>query len=231
MTLDMPASADAFWSIYDSTGIRPEFLIVVLANESGLNPSVANGAGAPYVGIGQNSTAFIQAQTGMDQATYLQQPASFQLTHVVLPYFKSNVAKYGTPKSGWQLYQMEYCPASLTWAPGLDDVITSPTQHTDCAYSANASFDVGHKGYITPRDLAKVLTVQAAKPSVQAVISAVYARRPWLSPEDPVYGATLLSTVARYAGITVVAGSAAVIFMSVFGAPAWAPRSIRRAFS
>lgn len=231
MALDMPASADAFWQIYDETGIRPESLIVVLANESGLNPSVANAAGAPYAGIGQNGLSFIQEQTGMDVGTYLQQSASFQLSKVVLPYFKANVAQYGTPRSGWQLYQMEYCPASLTWARSLDDVITSPTQHTECAYSANASFDVGHKGYITPRDLAKVLEVQAARPMVQAAISAVYARRPWMFPQDPVYGATFFSSAAKFAGIVVVSGAVAVIAMEVFGVPKWAPRPIRKAFA
>lgn len=231
MTLDMPASADAFWQIYDQVGIRPEFLIVVLANESGLNPTLPNQAGAPYYGIGQNAGSFIQSQIGMTVDQYLQQPASFQLTHVVLPYFAGNVRSYGVPKSGWQLYQMEYCPGSLKWAPKLDDVITSPTEHTDCSYSANASFDVGRKGYITPRDLAAVLTVQANKQSVKDAIAAVYARRPWMIPEDPVYGATLLNTASRYAAIIVVAGAVASIGMTVFGAPSWAPRVVRKAFA
>lgn len=228
MSLDMPASAQALWAIYDATGIRPEALLVVLANESSLNPTAANGQGAPYIGIGQNNTDFVYQQTKMDQTTYLQQSASFQLSQVVLPYFKGVVAQYGKLDSGVRVYQAEFYPASLRYATGLQDVIV---RAPDPAYEANKGFDKAGKGYITPQDLADVIAVQAAKPAVKSAIAAVYAQRPWMFPEDPVYGSTFLSSAAKFVGIVVVSGAAAVIAMELFGAPKWAPRSIRKAFA
>lgn len=192
MSLDQPASSVALWSIYSATGIRPEFLIVVLANESGLNPAAPNSAGAPQYGIGQNSTALITAKTGMTPVVYMQQLASYQLQKVVLPYF----AQYSSPakplRSGCAVYQVEYCPASLSWAPHLDSIITSPTFHPECSYSANAVFDTAHKGYITVRDLANAIAKQAATTAVKNAIAAAYTNAPFGvgPPQDPVFGNT-----------------------------------------
>lgn len=190
MGLDQPASAAAFWNIYAATGVRPEFLIGVMAFESGLNPAIPNGAGAPYYGIMQNSGSFITQMTGLSPQEYLTKPASYQLQNVVLPYMEGQVKTYGPLTSGYRVYQSVYCPASLNWAPGLDDVISSPTEHTDCSYSANAVFDSTHKGYITPRDLANVISAKASTALVQNAIRDVYTNAPpgVGSPQDPAFG-------------------------------------------
>jgi hypothetical protein len=224
--LDQPASSQALWNIYNATGIRPEFLIPVLSYESGLNPSVQNSQGAPYYGIGQNSAELIQ-QTGLTPAEYLTKPASFQLQNVVLPYFHSVVSKYGSLNSGVKVYQAEYMPASLQYAPGLDDVITkSPA----IEYTSNVIFDKQRKGYITPRDLAVAVASQVPHPAVQKAISDAYAYAPSMGPpQDPVWGNTRgihftpKVTAAIALGIVGTAAAAAYLLApDIFGLPAFA---------
>ena len=222
MSLDQPASARAFWAIYDWTGIRPEFLIPVLDYESGLNPTVSNSQGAPYYGIGQNSEAAIAA-AGTDVASYLTWPASKQLTAVVLPYFEAIVQQYGALTSGVRVYQAEFYPASLAYAQGPDDIIV---KHGDAAYSANAGFDYGKKGYISPRDLAQAIASRANAPEVKAAISAAYAERPIMGPpKDPIWGETSGLSRAQWISVGVLAALGAVyVTWELGGAPRWARR-------
>jgi hypothetical protein len=212
--LDQPASSQALWSIYDATGIRPEFLLPVLSYESGLDPSVPNRAGAPYYGIGQNSGSFITELTGLSPADYLTKPASYQLQNVVLPYFNGIVRQYGSLTSGVRVYQAEYMPASLQYAPGLDDVITkSPA----IEYTDNIVFDKQRKGYITPRDLAAAVASQVPHPAVQQAIAAAYAFAPTLGPpQDPVWGAngwTLTPKVTAAIAIGIIGTAAAIAYL------------------
>jgi hypothetical protein len=184
MSLDFPAAGEALWAIADATGARPEYLLPVLANESGLDPSIQNRQGAPYYGIAQNGTAAIAA-VGATPDEYLTWSASKQLAMVVLPYFQTYARKYGQFGSGIRVYQAEYYPASLGYARGLDDIIVAaPSQ----AYNDNSQFDVAHKGYITPRDLGATIATQAAKTYVQNAIAQTYALRPGESPKNSVYG-------------------------------------------
>jgi hypothetical protein len=206
------ASSQAFWNIFDATGIRPEFLIPVLSYESGLNPAVPNSAGAPYFGIGQNAGSFITQQTGLSPEEYLTKPASFQLQNVVLPYFNDVVRKYGPLTSGTRVYMAEFYPASLQYAQGPSDIIVqSPSQ----AYVDNASFDPQHKGTITVQDLANVVSSQLSHPAVQNAIAAAYALRPNMGPpQDPVWGSSggLRFTPAVTAAIAFgIVGTAATI--------------------
>jgi hypothetical protein len=203
--LDSGAYA-AFWAIADATGIRPEYLIPVLGFESGLDPSVPNGAGAPYYGIGQNYGPSLPT----DPQTYLTWPASRQLSEVVLPYFAGQVRSYGPMASGIRVYQAEFYPASLKTARGLDDVVV---RAPSAAYESNTVFDTESKGYITPRDLGAAVRKSLGRSDVRAAIDATYALRPWEWRRDSVYGDDfgMLSTLPVWAqvglGATAVAGA------------------------
>lgn len=222
--LDQPASSSAFWAIYNATGIRPEFLIPVLSFESGLEPSIPNQAGAPYYGIGQNAGSFITQVTGLSPTDYLTKPASYQLQNVVLPYFHAIVSKYGSLPSGVKVYQAEFMPASLQYAPGLDDVITKAPA---IEYTDNVGFDRQRKGYITPRDLAAAVASQVSKPAVQQAIAAAYALAPSMGPpQDPVWGntgPTFTPKVVAAIALGIVGTAAAAAYLiapEIFGLPA-----------
>lgn len=182
MSLDFPAAGQALWDIFDATGIRPEFLLPVLYNESGFRPDVQNMQGAPYYGIGQNGVGDIQQFAGVDPATYLTMSASQQLSTVVKGYFKRTVDKYGPLNSGARVYLAEYLPGYLPTATSFDHVIASaPSAY----YEDNKTFDHGNKGYITLGDLNTTVANQASKPAVQQAVSQVYALRPNETPQDP----------------------------------------------
>jgi hypothetical protein len=216
MSLDQPASSQAFWQIYDSCQIRPEWLIPSLAIESGLNPGIPNAAGFSYYGISQLSGTYIQNVLGVTPDVYLTWPASQQLLRGVLPYMQANVKMFGPLLSGIRVYQANFYPASLKYAKTLDSTIVAAPS---AAYEANQILDPSHDGRITPRDLATVLTKQVAKPYVVAAIAACYAVRPFEHETDPVFGIDfspnplvaffspgLLQTVLTIAGIGVVTG-------------------------
>lgn len=210
MSLDQPAAGNAFWAIYDSTGIRPEWLIPGLAIESGLNPSLPNAAGYPYYGINQISGNYLAARS-IDPQDYLTWTASQQLNTIVKPYMEGQVESFGPLDSGIRVYQANFYPASLRYAPGLDDVIVAAPH---AAYEANRYLDTSGKGSITPRDLGVRLSQQVAKSFVQRAIADTYALRPGETPTDPVFGASLLGgaslkTVGIAAAILGVAGAAA----------------------
>lgn len=182
MSLDFPAAGQALWDIFDVTGIRPEFLLPVLYNESGFRPDVQNFQGAPYYGIGQNGVGDIQGFAGVDPATYLTMSASQQLSTVVKGYFKRITDKYGPLNSGARVYLAEYLPGYLPTATSFDHVIASaPSAY----YEDNKTFDHGNKGYITLGDLNTTVANQAAKQAVQDAVAQTYALRPHEKPQDP----------------------------------------------
>ena len=168
--LDMPASGEALWRIFDSTGLRPEYLLPVLMAESGLNPGVQNQAGANYWGIGQNSGDFLAA-LGIDVNDYLTWPASAQLGRVVLPYMKSVVQRFGALNSGTRVYQANFLPATLSTARSLSSVLTSSPSPF---YTSNMGFDPNRKGYITLGDLSTAVARAASTSTVQRAIVQTY---------------------------------------------------------
>jgi hypothetical protein len=202
-TLDQPASSQALWAIYASTGVRPEFLIPVLAFESGLNPASANSCG--YSGLNGIASAFLIAR-GIAETDYLTWAASRQLTQVVAPFLAGVISVYGPLTSGVRVYQGNFYPASLKYAPGLDDtIVASPA----AAYAANAIFDTGKTGRITPRDLGNAIASQLAHGAVQEALADAYANAPaGVGPmQDPVFGEdTTPTTAAAASSGTSVAG-------------------------
>jgi hypothetical protein len=216
--MDFPAAGNALWAIYDATGIRPEWLIPGLAIESGLNPSLPNAAGYPYYGISQISGSFLEAR-GIDPSDYLTWSASQQLQTIVLPYMQGVVNQLGPLDSGIRVYQANFYPASLAYAPGLDDVIVSSSSadgNSRAAYAANKYLDADGNGEITPRDLGARLSEQVAKGFVQSAISQTYALRPSERPTDPVFGATsLLSNLSLPPAVAPIVLIASIGFLAI----------------
>lgn len=235
MSLDFPAAGQALWSIFDSTGysahgqgIRPEYLLPVLAYESGFNPAIPNQAGAPYYGIGQNSTADIAEFAGVDPATYMTWSASAQLSTVVKGYFTRIVDKYGALRSGTRVYQAEYLPGTLPSVTTLDGVLSSaPSAY----YEDNKSFDHGSKGYITLDDLRLIVAAKASTTMVLNAIAQTYALRPGETPEDPALGTDFGndSVAGTGAGSNAKAIAAGVLILAAAAATAVAFTPSRRA--
>lgn len=188
--LDFPAAADALWSLYDQTGIRPEYILPVLYSESGFNPGVVNSLG--YTGINQASAQML-AGHGLDSSSYAAMPASQQITTVVIPEYVGIESQFGPLRSGTRIYQANFLPATLPVVKSLDGVLATQGQNDWGAgdvYGANAGFDTQHKGTIVLGDLAAAVQKSARAPAVVDALSQTYAARPEQMPfkSDPVYG-------------------------------------------
>jgi hypothetical protein len=179
------AALAALWSLYDATGIRPEWVLPTLWIESGFDPSVQNAQGAPYYGIGQTSAGDIAA-LGSTPADFLTWSQADQLTRAVGPYFTRLVASYGPLRSGVRVYQANFQPATLQRVRALFQVVAwrgSP------AYEYNRGLDALRDGAITMSDLGIVVERAARRPEVMAAIAAAYVLRPDETPTNPTLGA------------------------------------------
>jgi hypothetical protein len=217
MALDQPATSAALWDLYAATGVRPEFLIPMFSFESGLNPASSNSLG--YSGLNGIASAYLTS-LGLTEAAYVTWSASEQIAQVIEKFFAGVVATYGPLTSGIRVYQGNFYPASLAYAPGLDDAIVKAPS---AAYEANVVFDPARKGAITPRDLGSVLAQQLDEPAVQAGIAAAYADAPASAGpmQDPVFGAPASSPAAAPAsasnvtGLVVGAAIASVVSLAI----------------
>jgi len=191
MALDFPASATALWSIYDQTGVRPEYILPTLWAESGFNPAIQNQQGADYWGINQMSGDWIQSHLHVTPQVYATWPASQQLTQAVLPFVQ------GLPKpllSGTRFEQANYLPATVNggphWKPAryLTDIVVSSLQYggTNASANYNKGIDTQNKGYITVADIEAF--VRKALPNIQSALQSTYALRPNEVMADPVIG-------------------------------------------
>jgi hypothetical protein len=172
------------WSLYDATGIRPEYMAPVLWTESGFDPTRPNAAGAPYYGIAQSSLATITA-LGYTPATWLQASQADQIRLALLPYFAAEVKRFGPIRSATRAYQANFLPATLATVRGLGQIVTPG----GLFYTSNASaLDPLHHGAITLSDLALVMAKAVEAPAVQQAIARAYVLRPNETPRDPVYG-------------------------------------------
>lgn len=185
MPLDDDA-LEALWSVYDATGIRPEYLIPVLQLESGLDPSRANAAGAPFYGIAQTSGAHLAA-LGVTPQAFLAMSAGDQIRTAVAPYFANVVKSYGPIKSATRAEQANFEPATLPHVRSLVQILEPRGTR---AYADNAgAFDPFHRGAITLSDLAFAMSRSAAAPAAKTAIARAYVLRPASGPSrDPVYG-------------------------------------------
>jgi hypothetical protein len=189
--LDFPASAEAFWSIYDAGGPRPEYLIPILARESGLWSWETNGYAH---GINQVSTEWLTTRH-IAVEDYLKWPASQQLSRIVKGYMMLHVAQFGAIGSGIKCYLMNFLPAFVRdGKTELSQVLVRRGAPGESGkyYAGNPGLDVGNKGYITVGDLAFVLykMLRGAEYGaiVQDAIARTYEARPTEQLHDPIYG-------------------------------------------
>ena len=186
------ASYPALWQLSDATGVRPEWVLPVLYNESGFNPAASNAAGYPYYGLNQISGNWL-AQHGVATGDYLRWPASEQLRTVVAPYLAQQIARYGALRSGTKVALANFYPAALATASSLaSTVVCKPgrpchTKDSD-AYCANQALDLDHSGCITVGDMARWVRRAAMTPAVRSAIAAAYALRPREVQSDPALG-------------------------------------------
>lgn len=192
------------WTLYDLTGLRPEYVLPVLAFESGFNPAAPNAAGFPYYGIAQDYGGTLEAH-GLSPGAYLAMSAAEQLRAIVVPRLSGFVHSTSIlPESATRVYQANFLPASLPRSRFL----WSPLALAGSAvYKANA-FDVTRRGAIIVGDLARAMAKAAARPDTQAAIARAYQIRPSAgAPRDPVFGddfaivpAWLLAAIVGVAG-------------------------------
>jgi hypothetical protein len=193
---------DALWSIFDATGIRPEYLLPVLYFESGFNPQLANAAGAPYYGIAQTSGAHLAA-LGTTPADYLALSAGAQIRLAVAPYFATVVKHYGPVESATRAEQANFLPATLQSVPNLSQVLAARGSRT---FVDNArSFGAEQSGAIRVADLAGAMAKSAAAPAVTRATARAYELRPSAGrPKNPVYGSDFLSPALSLAALTLL---------------------------
>jgi len=183
MSLDWPATGAALWSIYDQTGIRPEWVLPVVHLESGFDPSVVNPGGC--VGLFQLCPGTYGNYVSVPVSEYRTWSASQQLAGPALAYWR-NALGYGPIRSATRLMQAQLAPGELSSAPSLDSVVyRAPSS----GYEGNRGvFDPSGKGYFTVQDLANAMASHASDPAVRDAIARTYALRPGEQPHDPVYG-------------------------------------------
>jgi hypothetical protein len=227
MGLDFPASGYALWDLYDKGGPRPEFVLPVLAYESGgAFSTTAKNPGSPNYGLNQINASWL-TNHHIALADYLAWPASTQIRKVVTPFLLGLMSDTGPLNSGIQVYQANFVPASLNprltkmlkgavhYAPGLDDVIVAatdppePGQHKN-DYNSNVGLDgnpkkgIPRKGWITPRDLGEKIADAATASIVKDAIAKTYALRPTEVTQDPVFGAATgpyVASLTSYGGL------------------------------
>jgi hypothetical protein len=189
VSLDFPASGEALWSLYDATGIRPEYLLPVLYSESSFRPDVVNSLG--YTGINQASGQMLSGY-GTSSADYATWPASQQISRVVQPEYAGIQNQLGPIRSGVRAYQANFLPATLPIIKTLDGVLAHQGNTNEWGagdvYDNNRGFDTAGKGTITLNDLAKSVAKSADSAAVRHALQQTYALRPGEVMQDPVYG-------------------------------------------
>lgn len=179
----------ALWSIFDATGIRPEYLLPVLYFESGFNPALANRAGAPYYGIAQTSAQHLAA-LGTTPDAYLAMSAGAQIRLAVAPYFKDAI-RVGPIGSATRAEQANFLPATLVSVPDLAQVLAAAGTRV---FTDNAkAFGAQNASAIRVADLATTMAKSAAAAPVVAATARAYQLRPSEGPaKNPVFGTDFL---------------------------------------
>jgi hypothetical protein len=175
----------ALWSLYEASGIRPEYMMPVLYLESGFDPSVQNHAGAPYYGIAQTNDNHIFA-LGYTVAQFLGMSQGDQIRIAVTPYFTRAVKSYGPIRSATRAYQANFLPATLATSRALSQIV-EPTGTRSYVANAAALDPMKHHA-ITVSDLALVMARSVAHREVQNAIARAYVIRPSEKPVEAVYG-------------------------------------------
>jgi hypothetical protein len=239
--LDFPQFGQSLWSLYAQTGIRPEYILPVLALESNFNPAIVNSIGC---------TGIFQLCQNIP-AGFASWSASQQMNGYGIVMYRGDVQRFGPLRSATRVYQANILPSTLATATTLDSVIARrgssaiiPNSHPPLSegavYAANSGLDANHDGEITVGDLATKMRQYLARSDVQSAITQTYALQPGQSPvADPVFGDDFPAPAAppgrwtRTDTALVVATVAAVGVAALVAAGALdrPVRAIRRAFA
>lgn len=206
--MKLPADAlAAVWSIYDATGLRPEYLLPVLWHESGFNPALPNAAGAPYYGVAQTGGGYIVQDLHMTVEAFLAASAAQQITLAVLPHMRAIVARYGPIRSATRAFQANFLPGTLPTARGLTQIVVPFSPSKGSVYASNALDPLHHRGILVS-DLALAMAHASKQTDVRDAVSRAYAMRPSepVPTVDPVYGSDFVNPLA--AALAVAAGVA-----------------------
>lgn len=203
MTFDSAAAA-ATWALYDSTGLRPEYVIPVWESESGLDPSRPNHAGLAYYGLNQLSASWL-ASLGIAPADFLTWTAGEQIARAITPYWQSVIAHYGVPHSATRAFQGNFLPATLATARSLMQIVAA---WGTPEYVHNRALDPLGRGAITVADLALWMSKAAASGLTRDALSQVYAQRPAEKMQSPVYGTDFLDPAWGVVAIAAAGASA-----------------------
>jgi hypothetical protein len=191
MSWDMPAAGYALWKLYDATGIRPEWALAAMNAESGLHTTAVNSAGCQGL--------FQWCSAPLDFSTW---SASQQIIGGAIPFWRSLVQKFGPIRSGAQLEQGNFYPASLGYAHDPADVVVSSKSDYAAWEGNRAAFDPNNTGYITVGGVGDFVSRQldANRDFFDSILSQTYALRPNESPTDPVWGYGTSSSAPRWSG-------------------------------
>jgi len=197
----------AVWTIYDATGIRPEYLLPVLWQESGFNPGLQNLAGAPYYGIAQTGGGYIVLDLHTTPEAFLASGAAAQLTSAVLPHMRAIVHRYGRVRSATRAYQANFLPDTLRTATALGQIVAPYSINPKSWYQSNRPIDhLGHRA-ITVADLAWWMARASRSGEVRDAVARAYEMRPEEGPpHEAVYGEDFLNPLA----VGLLAGALAV---------------------
>jgi len=211
--VNLPDDAlEELWTLYDASGLRPEWVLPGLYLESGFNPALRNGQGAPYYGVAQDFGPYL-TRHGIAPGDYLAMSAQEQLAAIVAPRLETLAKAWGPLRSATRVYQANFQPATLKRTPGLWSVILwrgSPD------YASNTILDVLRDGAITVSDLAWWMMHEAAAPECAAAIARAYVLRPVspmpsLSPAAVAYGGDFVDPLKGGAVVGLVGGLAALL--------------------
>lgn len=148
----------------------PEWLLIMMQSESGIKPSVPNGAGAPFYGLIQQGKPTF---TPLTPEQFMALSAVDQLKYVERYYNGQPVSKLLSPGN---LYQLNFVPASTARGFGPDTIIaakggTGYGGAENAFYTSNSLLDTDGDGAITVKDLDARMAKLAQNGRVKEAIS------------------------------------------------------------
>lgn len=156
-------------------GMNPADLLLVLASESGLQPSARNPSGsATPIAVGLNQiTSVADGMLGLteeDRWALPNKSVAEQIPYVE-KFFRGAASAYGIggyPNAG-TVYLANFAPARMGRGTSDDTVIYDTSD--GAAYTLNAAFDTDKKGSITIGDLNARLAQVAAQPTYDEALA------------------------------------------------------------
>lgn len=195
--MQLPDDAlSALWSLYDHSGIRPEWALPMLYLESGFNPAAYN-ASSGAVGLAQDLSVYL-TRNGVDPTSYRSQSAAVQIASVIAPRLSGLVSHYGALRSATRVYQGNFLPATLPTVRALWQALAWKPQP---AYAQNTVLDPSRRGVILLCDVARVMAAEASAGECAAAIGRAYVLRSSAGPPtNATYGQDFFDPLVTGAG-------------------------------